>query len=838
MVPPVKQEHGNVSCGREKRQLPAGNSSPSKRQATASHDDEDVIVFTPPKEKVEAVDLLSDSPQVILGHTTNPNILFPHGRANCGVYKLEESPESFCEKCYCVVCEIPAKNCPSWSQHCRAIAKPTPKTNTITPNQQPAAVDTIDLTAELSRETLSRFLPPSRRRFGRFERDDYDGYNTRGRNSEKRFEKPPSEMLITEVFSRKLTLAIQRSDAGRDQEQGIVDEEPESGNNSKVNRIAELEMDGDIGGLKLQRSFFVEGVRIGWHFPEILPPQRQMAIHIIRALKRKLHVVLESPTGTGKSAAILCSVLAWQRYQAHRQKRNNEKSNDYYASNSSQLDFEEQATVPTVIYCSRTHSQVAQMVESLKKTPYRPRMTVLGSRDRLCIYRDRKRATDAKRKKLMSGKQYVYDDSMPHIPQTGEVGFVEQEGQDDSEEQPGEEEGRQRHVDTPICTHYMNLTRETNVKGIQSRFVQNTKEIACCSAGGEKSPRGVHDIEDLVAFGKNPSQEKHIAIYREGGTGSFGIILANRDGGGCEVVELRQGLAAAKNGRLQPGDWVVAINGKETKAQNLNQMVRMIRELPTDPLVLDVLRGKGIDEANEAMNHPSADPYSEEAVCPYYVSRALKSHSDLIFAPYNYILDPVIRKSMQLSLKDAVVVLDEAHNVEDTLNEGGSADFSEIELCQMMVSLALISNSGPTGSDDANMVDTQLGSIHRSEVAHELLLFFEVLLKHMRLLRQKFETSPGLQKVISEHSRYKLQDDHEVEVKYSGPTGYGLRGEAVGCAPLLDELQITPSACEKLEGFAEALESHLSRNGEDPDQAIRDVSSVFVKLALASKKPE
>jgi Rad3-related DNA helicase len=45
-----------------------------------------------------------------------------------------------------------------------------------------------------------------------------------------------------------------------------------------------------------------------------MPPQRQMALHLVKALKNRRHVVLESPTGTGKSAAILCSVLAWQRH--------------------------------------------------------------------------------------------------------------------------------------------------------------------------------------------------------------------------------------------------------------------------------------------------------------------------------------------------------------------------------------------------------------------------------------------------------------------------------------------------------------------------------------------
>lgn len=90
----------------------------------------------------------------------------------------------------------------------------------------------------------------------------------------------------------------------------------------------------------------------------------------------------------------------------------------------------------------------------------------------------------------------------------------------------------------------------------------------------------------------------------------------------------------------------------------------------------------------------------------------------------------------------------------------------------------------------------------------------------------------------TEHAKYHLPDDHEVEVKYSGPTGFGIQGEAVGCAPLLKELQITRSICEKLEALAEALESQMTRKHEEPDQALKDVAGVFAKLALAASQPE
>lgn len=372
MVPPEKKEPGSTPTGGEKRNLSEGSICPSKRQATGNCDD-DVVVFTPAKVQVEVVDLLSDSPQAVHGNTTNPNILFPHARALCGVYKLKESPESFCEKCYCVICDIPAKDCDDWGQHCRATIKPT-KPKTVAPNE-PINVEHVDLTEEAQLPLLLYRQFPARRRLRPLEpsNDDDDGVGGRERSS--RYEKPDFEKPITEILAQKLARAINLSGNGKDQE----------GDDSREHRFSDLKMDGDIGELKLQSSFFVEGVKIGWPFPEILPPQRQMAIHIIRALKRKLHVVLESPTGTGKSAAILCSVLAWQRYQAHMQKRTTKGGGEGASRLDAMGGDKKNETVPKIIYCSRTHSQVAQMVESLKKTPYRPRMTVLGSRERLCI---------------------------------------------------------------------------------------------------------------------------------------------------------------------------------------------------------------------------------------------------------------------------------------------------------------------------------------------------------------------------------------------------------------------------------------------------------------------
>lgn len=59
--------------------------------------------------------------------------------------------------------------------------------------------------------------------------------------------------------------------------------------------------------------------------------------------------------------------------------------------------------------------------------------------------------------------------------------------------------------------------------------------------------------------------------------------------------------------------------------------------------------------------------YGRRAVaCPYYLSRAWLEGAELVLTPYNYLLDPVVRAAMKINVRDAVLIFDEAHNIEDT----------------------------------------------------------------------------------------------------------------------------------------------------------------------------
>eukprot|EP00729_Bicosta_minor_P030860 gene30860-20874_t len=48
------------------------------------------------------------------------------------------------------------------------------------------------------------------------------------------------------------------------------------------------------------------------------PSQLALMSGCIRAIKARSNALLESPTGSGKTMALLCSALAWQRAEASR----------------------------------------------------------------------------------------------------------------------------------------------------------------------------------------------------------------------------------------------------------------------------------------------------------------------------------------------------------------------------------------------------------------------------------------------------------------------------------------------------------------------------------------
>ena len=70
---------------------------------------------------------------------------------------------------------------------------------------------------------------------------------------------------------------------------------------------------------------------------------------VITALNNSQNALLESPTGTGKTLSLLCATLAWLKQEREK-----------YRIGDKALE-----EIPKIIYCSRTHSQLAQVQREL-----------------------------------------------------------------------------------------------------------------------------------------------------------------------------------------------------------------------------------------------------------------------------------------------------------------------------------------------------------------------------------------------------------------------------------------------------------------------------------------
>ena len=85
----------------------------------------------------------------------------------------------------------------------------------------------------------------------------------------------------------------------------------------------------------------------------------------------------------------------------------------------------------------------------------------------------------------------------------------------------------------------------------------------------------------------------------------------------------------------------------------------------------------------------------EVQACPYFASRAMQKDAHIVVMPYNYVIDPCVRKSMDIELKGAIVVLDEAHNIEDVAREAASTSVALDDLEGALGELKAMASSGP-----------------------------------------------------------------------------------------------------------------------------------------------
>lgn len=126
--------------------------------------------------------------------------------------------------------------------------------------------------------------------------------------------------------------------------------------------MADLDLDSrfrikiDQDKINQHRKININGVNIFFPYTPYKAQIKYME-SVVRSLQTRKNCALESPTGTGKTLCLLCACLG-------------------YAMEN---------PISAIYYATRTHSQITNVLQELRKTIYKTKIAVISSRDHSCI---------------------------------------------------------------------------------------------------------------------------------------------------------------------------------------------------------------------------------------------------------------------------------------------------------------------------------------------------------------------------------------------------------------------------------------------------------------------
>uniref|UniRef100_I3MGN9 DNA 5'-3' helicase n=1 Tax=Ictidomys tridecemlineatus TaxID=43179 RepID=I3MGN9_ICTTR len=397
-------------------------------------------------------------------------------------------------------------------------------------------------------------------------------------------------------------------------------------------------------------EYTICGVKI--KFPcKAYPSQLAMMNSIVRGLNGSQHCLLESPTGSGKSLALLCSALAWQQSL-------NGKPVDESLSKKTEVPLSCCCTCHSKNF---THRDLNQGTSPHFNSPSTPPSERNGSSStcqevRPCLKIKYKKDWDLNPKYQKEKKK--------------KENLIKR--------QCFEKEAY--HLDTPVAsakTVKPNFPLgKVNAFSPQNICPPGQCSKCCCSAKQGNSQESSNTIKkDQGGKFKRPKiyfgtrTHKQIAqITKELRRTAYSwvpmTILSSRDHT-CVHPEVIGNFNRKEK-------CMEFLDGKNGKSCYFYHGVHKISDQHTLQTLHGMCKAWDIEELVSLGKKLKA--------CPYYTARELIGDADIVFCPYNYLLDAQIRESMDINLKEQVVILDEAHNIEDCARESASYSVTEVQL--------------------------------------------------------------------------------------------------------------------------------------------------------------
>ncbi|KAI7379651.1 ATP-dependent RNA helicase CHL1, partial [Hortaea werneckii] len=374
--------------------------------------------------------------------------------------------------------------------------------------------------------------------------------------------------------------------------------------------------------------------------------QQQFMEAMYECIEEKKVGIFESPTGTGKSLSLICSSLTWLR--EHKRKAFDE------AVAAIEVDDDEPDWMANAARDAR-RQEIRQMRDDFEK-----RLQAVREREQKIREKAAKNEPLAKRRKVAVDE--------PEGLHEGDDQFLLDDYDSDDEHAKDSKNGVLGYsAETTKLMEQLGMLQNRNNEQVQEETPEELK-IFFCSRTHSQLSQFVGELQRVKLPAALPSD------------------TSNPQGPDDTLEHLKQlSLGSRKNMCINPkvsklGNQT-AINERCIELQQGNtpkeQKCPFLPDKEKEDILID-FRDHALARVRDIEDLTVLG--SKLGVCPYYASRPAIKPAEMVTLPYPLLLQKTARDALDISVKDQVVVIDEAHNLMDAIEGIHSGQISEAQL--------------------------------------------------------------------------------------------------------------------------------------------------------------
>ncbi|PNF28755.1 ATP-dependent DNA helicase DDX11 [Cryptotermes secundus] len=362
--------------------------------------------------------------------------------------------------------------------------------------------------------------------------------------------------------------------------------------------------------------------------------------HLYKTLEEGKLGIFESPTGTGKSLSLICGALCWLRDHEERKRRQLKAAIAQLdlmktCDGDSEIDWLTQQ-----IQQSQVLQQRQQLQQQLNKILCNDeKLEQLRKRKVKKLERPSEKYTEAAKQRDLNTETPVTGTD----PEADDADILleeclESDTTEDSDPEPEEQEDEESKEYGDIKIYFCSRTHSQLAQFVgevqRSPYAENIRLVSLASRQNYCINKAVQKLKSLSLINEQCTDMQRKKKGRTTAVDSSGkAVKKSRGSSGCPYLQQKAVERLQEEALLE--------------VQDVEQLVTIGRKL---------------------------------SACPYYGSRAAVRDAQVVVVPYNTLLHKNTRKACGINVTGSVIIIDEAHNLLETISHIHSSEVTGHQL--------------------------------------------------------------------------------------------------------------------------------------------------------------